>query len=155
MSFCSEDGRNISVWNTGFLHPSPYDVTNHTATMREHRSFVLVYFSCLLYIWDGPRKFVTSHIVKLYFICSYTLYMYIYIYTYIYISVKERKGWRVPAVRKCAWVSGYLLNCFPAAFPVISLLSSSSLHLRMFLAVLSLCWRVVFMMLYGERGLLS
>ena len=81
MSFCSEDGGNISVWNAGF-HIQAHKMSQIMQPQCKN-VVLLFYFSCLLYIWDGPRKFVTSHIVKLYFIRPYTLYMSIYISVYI------------------------------------------------------------------------
>lgn len=146
MSFCSEDGSNISVWNPD-IHIKVHMMSQIMQPQREHPSFVLLFLFTVHMRWRKEVCNITYSKV--------IFYMPLYVvYVYLYICVKEWKGWRMPAVRKCAWVSGYLLNCFPTAFLVISLLSSS-LHLQMFLAVLSLCWRVVFMMLYGERGLLS
>jgi len=110
MSFCSEDGGNISVWNTGF------HIQVHTMSQimqPQCKNIVLLfYFSCLLYIWDGPRKFVTSHKVIL-----YTPLYVVYVYLYIYLLKNER-------VEECQWsgnVRGYQV-IYWIAFPPLSLL---------------------------------
>jgi hypothetical protein len=149
MLFCFEDGDKISLWNTS-VNAQVHTVSQLRWT---HRSFVLLFhFSLLLYTWDDIRKFVSSHVIKLYFICFYTLYMSIYIY--VYISFEEWKGWGMPVVRQSAWVSDYLLNCsfhrFPCYFFVVVFLASLDVFGR-----LVLCLRVVFTMVYGEGGILA
>lgn len=111
MSFCSEDGGNKAVWNTGF-HIQVRTMSQIMQPQCEN-IVLLFYFSCLLYTWDGTRKYVTSHIVKLYFICPYTLYIYIY----IYLLENER----VEGCQRSGNVRGYRV-IYWISFPPLSLL---------------------------------
>lgn len=111
LSLCCEDGGNIFMWNTG-IHIQVYTMSK---TMQPQCESIVLLFcvSCLLCTWDGAMKFVTSHIVKLYFICPYTLCLSIY----IYLLQNER----VEGCQRSGNVRGYQV-IYWIAFPPLSLL---------------------------------